>query len=244
MGRMSGVLRDDIREQIMRGELRVGDKLPTERELAELHGVSRPVVREALRNLEGAGLLEFRAGAHGGAFLKSVHGVTVAQSINDSLFLGNVTIQEITEARLCILGRAVELAAKRGTKAQFDAIEANIEETEKLLKKDNDDLSAAAIMEYYSLLCAASRNDMFAILIEALSNIVIQIMLKIKPDFVIADFIATRHKILDHLRNQEAALAKEALQKHLLVLHSLIITSSENLYDLNLSASISQRKDS
>jgi len=59
---------EQIRASIVTGTLPVGERLPSERELAETFGVSRPTLREALRVLEAMGLLDIRLGAQGGAF--------------------------------------------------------------------------------------------------------------------------------------------------------------------------------
>lgn len=59
---------EQIRASIITGTLPVGERLPSERELAEMFGVSRPTLREALRVLEAVGLLDIRLGAQGGAF--------------------------------------------------------------------------------------------------------------------------------------------------------------------------------
>jgi DNA-binding FadR family transcriptional regulator len=63
---------DDVVEQVRRsivdGDIEAGDRLPSERDLAEQFGVSRATLREALRALEALGLLEIRRGAQGGAF--------------------------------------------------------------------------------------------------------------------------------------------------------------------------------
>jgi DNA-binding GntR family transcriptional regulator len=63
---------DDVVEQVRRsiadGDIGAGERLPSERELAEQFGVSRATLREALRALEALGLLEIRLGAHGGAY--------------------------------------------------------------------------------------------------------------------------------------------------------------------------------
>jgi DNA-binding FadR family transcriptional regulator len=59
---------DQVRAAIFDGSILAGERLPSERELAEQFGVSRATLREALRALEAVGLIEIRVGAHGGAF--------------------------------------------------------------------------------------------------------------------------------------------------------------------------------
>ena len=59
-----------LKNAILGGEYRAGDKLPSERELIELFQVSRTVVREAIKSIEAGGLVEIRQGATGGAFVK------------------------------------------------------------------------------------------------------------------------------------------------------------------------------
>ncbi len=59
---------DQVRTAIIDGSILAGERLPSERQLAEQFGVSRATLREALRALEAVGLIEIRLGAHGGAF--------------------------------------------------------------------------------------------------------------------------------------------------------------------------------
>ncbi|HEY9280152.1 MAG TPA: winged helix-turn-helix domain-containing protein, partial [Eoetvoesiella sp.] len=59
---------EQIRREVAAGTLRPGDRLPPERELAEQLGVSRTAIREALRSLENAGLVQCQQGMGGGAF--------------------------------------------------------------------------------------------------------------------------------------------------------------------------------
>ena len=102
------VIGDQIREQVRSGTLKPGDKLPPERTLAEQFGTSRNAVREALRALEHAGLINLQKGAHGGAFITDGDPEAVAQSIEDLLHLGGVELTDITDARLLIARAIVE----------------------------------------------------------------------------------------------------------------------------------------
>src|SRR5882672_6430946 len=77
-----------IREQLSKGALKPGDRLPSERELAEQFGLSRNTVREALRSLEMSGILEFRKGATGGAFVREAHSEAVISGFSDLFRMG------------------------------------------------------------------------------------------------------------------------------------------------------------
>src|SRR5438270_396880 len=59
---------DQLREAILSGRIRPGDRLPGERQLCESFGVGRPTLREALRSLEATGLIEVRPGKGGGSY--------------------------------------------------------------------------------------------------------------------------------------------------------------------------------
>ena len=81
---------DQIRGMVAAGRLRPGDRLPPERELAATFRVSRNTLREALRALELAGMIESRKGATGGAFVRSGNPQVVVGGMHYSLlfFLG------------------------------------------------------------------------------------------------------------------------------------------------------------
>jgi DNA-binding GntR family transcriptional regulator len=80
---------DDVVEQVRRsiadGAIGAGERLPSERELAEQFGVSRATLREALRALEALGILEIRLGAHGGAFAREQPGDRITSALRDVL---------------------------------------------------------------------------------------------------------------------------------------------------------------
>ena len=93
---------DQIRGQLTSGALQPGDRLPPERELAEQFSLSRNTVREALRSLEMAGVLEFRKGATGGAFVREGQGDAVIAGFSDLFRLGAIRPADLTEARLIV----------------------------------------------------------------------------------------------------------------------------------------------
>lgn len=114
-GRISALVADQIRTLILEGRLQQGDRLPSERELAERFGVSRVTVRDALRILEVAGLIEVRLGASGGAFVTAPSANIVAEGIANMLMTAAVTPDEVVESRLVLELGIVSLAAARAT---------------------------------------------------------------------------------------------------------------------------------
>jgi GntR family transcriptional repressor for pyruvate dehydrogenase complex len=108
-----------IRGEISSGELRPGDRLPPETDLARSLGVSRPTVREALKVLEALNVLESSTGPTGGTFVKSLDDVGVAEYLTDSITLlldtDELTLEELWSAREAIEILSVGRAASRRT---------------------------------------------------------------------------------------------------------------------------------
>lgn len=104
-----------MRGQILSGALRPGDRLPTERELARQMGVSRVTVRDAVRTLETARLVEVRVGAGGGPFVTHPPLEAVTESLGTHLRLRGTTFLELAEVRQALEVRAVRLACERAS---------------------------------------------------------------------------------------------------------------------------------
>ena len=90
---------NQIAERIQSGVIRSGERLPAERELCESFGVSRPTLREALRGLEALGIVETRAGAHGGTFAVVPSLNHIADALSTLVNLKGATSQHLDELR-------------------------------------------------------------------------------------------------------------------------------------------------
>ncbi|MFC9502598.1 FadR/GntR family transcriptional regulator [Streptomyces sp. NPDC057002] len=107
------------------GQLRAGDRLPAERELAETFGVGRSAVREALKSLSLLGLLEIRQGD--GTYVKGATSDLLPQVLEWGLMLGDHTMDELLEARASIEVDLAELAALRRTDNDVTALESHLD---------------------------------------------------------------------------------------------------------------------
>lgn len=116
------VVFDQLVTDVVAGELASGSALPGERRLAELLGVSRPVVREALQRLAQAGLVEVR---HGGSTTVRDYSRSAGLELLPRLLLRGgrldvAVVRSILEARLAVGPEVAALAARRGTHVRAD----------------------------------------------------------------------------------------------------------------------------
>jgi GntR family transcriptional repressor for pyruvate dehydrogenase complex len=120
--RLSDQISNQIKKLIISKNIQVGDKLPTERELASQLGVSRVVIREALRSLEQAGFIEIRPGQAGGSFVSNKLYKPLFDSIYDLLQDGDLTLEHFYQAREAIEAFNIELAIQNITKKDIKAL--------------------------------------------------------------------------------------------------------------------------
>jgi GntR family transcriptional repressor for pyruvate dehydrogenase complex len=111
VAKASLVIAAHFRARIARGELHAGEPLPVERELMERFGVSKPVVREALRILETEGLVDVRRGLGGGPRVRHPSISEAAMGMGVYLQIGDVLVADVWEARDRIIGSALERLA-------------------------------------------------------------------------------------------------------------------------------------
>lgn len=206
---------DQIRELIFSGVLKPGDKLPPEKQLASQFNTGRMVVREALRTLEQSGLVHIRQGSLGGAFVKNPDTAVITRSIADQIKIGNVTLQELIEARLGIEKVILDFAVMRVKNEDIDLIKKNIEDSEqKLLKGER---ATEENINFHILLAKSAKNILFEMIIESIMNVTKSFLLSLKPDVKYINNVLTYHKkIYKALEEKNLPMAKQIMEKHLL----------------------------
>src|SRR3989440_2911709 len=112
---MSTQIVAQVRDALFAKELRPGDFLGTEKELAQRFAVSRIVARDALRTLEAQGIVEIKVGSGGGARIASGNAKLFAEALAVQLDLTGVSAGEIMEAQRAVECLATELAALHST---------------------------------------------------------------------------------------------------------------------------------
>lgn len=206
-----------IREQLALGVLKPGDKLPPERDLAQQLGVSRNVLREALRSLEMAGVLRLLKGVKGGAFIQEGDTGRMNDVMRDMLSLGTISIRELSEARVYVLDLVVGLACANARQADLDALEANIERTELATSEGRLLDRVECSREFYRLLGNATGNKVIAMIMDSVTEIHMRfVYAKVASSGVAMSRLAERRRqLVAAIAARDAALASRLMRTHL-----------------------------
>jgi GntR family transcriptional repressor for pyruvate dehydrogenase complex len=132
LGRRSAYLdvADRIRATIFKDKLGLFQRMPSERDLAAQFGVSRVVVREAIRTLESSGLVTVKKGPKGGIFVAQDYERPIIDTVTNLLAGGEANLDNLFEMRLLIEPYAAARVAAAGTEADFAMLESKIVEAE------------------------------------------------------------------------------------------------------------------
>lgn len=221
--RISERVEEKIKEAIFEQHYHVGDKIPSERELAEMFECSRLSVREALRSLERSGLLEIKKGVTGGAYVLKTDAEPVVRSLKDMLMLGQVSIEEIAEARLVIEPTLCALAAEKATPEDI----ARLEQINQTLKDlfDTGDPFRENDPRIHTVIAEISGNKVLAITVKALMEIHAARMREIKLNQrVKKDILHYHEEIIGALKAKNKELAFEYMKKHVLSVRDALIS--------------------
>ena len=199
-----------IADLILSGNLERGAKMPTERELVEELGVSRPTVREAMIALEITGFVENSFGA--GAYVSNTPPPT--SPLTDMNQPGPF---ELLEARMLIEGEVAQLAAQHVTDRELDNLRAC---NERMHTNDPDEFWLSD-EEFHVAIAGASKNSAFANIVRDFWRqrtrmpMCVRMTERVSVDDVRDGIIDTHHRIVDALAARDGERAKTEIQAHL-----------------------------
>jgi len=163
--RLSEEVSGELQRRIARGELKSGDRLPTEKALGDAFGVSRAVVREAIARLKADGLIETRQGS--GAYV-----VDTPKSINLRFWQGSgpeiEELRDIFELRAMVEGAVAELAAQRRDAGDLQAMAEHLQAMDDAMANDRDGTEADD--NFHIAMAQATHNAYVSRLVEFLGR--------------------------------------------------------------------------
>jgi len=203
-----------LQDLIVQGVIKTGTRLPTERELAEMFGVSRTVIREAVHSLSARGLLEVRAG--GGTFVSGPRMDSVTESLSLLLrFRTEGFLQEhLHEARRVLEVEIAARAAERATEEDIADLEDILRRTQEAL--DDRDAAAKADVEFHRALAVSTHNPLYLILLESISELLLEIRRIALQDPEAVQLALRHHRdVFEKVKRRNPAEARQAMNSHL-----------------------------
>jgi GntR family transcriptional repressor for pyruvate dehydrogenase complex len=215
VGRISEIIVEQIRLLMRQGQLTPGDRLPPERDLCERFGVSRVTVREALRMLESAGLVEIRVGARGGAFVTAPSSNRVGEGLADLLTLSVISAADVTEVRMILEVGIVPLVCERATADDLADLEKICERSEAALR--DSDYSMDMSVEFHTRVAQATHNPAVEMLVESFRGPILMSLEEardVAPEM--GGLGTTEHeRFVEAVRQRDADAASRIMREHL-----------------------------
>ena len=214
--RISSAIVDQIRELISSGRLSVGDRLPSERELAEQFSVSRVTVRDALRSLEAVGLLRIKVGANGGAFLRAPSSAEAGRGMSDMLLMAQLSPEDVAEARLVLELNTVMLAVRRADPEDIRALRSICERAASLLSTGEYDVHLS--WDFHERLAVATHNPALAMIHHAFRGPLSMARARAREPAGVAH----RRTVEEHTELVDALEARDAERARAILAHHLV----------------------
>ncbi len=216
-GRLDEVVRH-IRNLLRDGRLRSGDRLPSERTLANDLGVGRPVVREALRMLESTGLIEVRRGS--GAYASSHGRASLLQGLLAGGEPRRKELFDLLEVRRALEIEIAGLAAERADADALTPLADNLDAFERLVDALNPETHYDAMfkldLDFHVLLSRSTGNLFFTHILESLVELMLRSrQVTIRTPGGPRRTLAFHRAVLAAVRAGDAVRARRAMLEHL-----------------------------
>lgn len=219
--RASEAIYEQIKELIISGQFKPGDRLPSERALIDMLQRSRPTIREALRMLERAGFIRIMPGTNG-AIVQELTTDGVTQSMEMMLQASKVTLGELSEYRANNDVAVARWAAQRATTEDIAALRETLDRCRDLIEAGELSDFVAQDAVFHGQLAMAGKNQVSYILTQVLSRLVEPLMLKALERQSAQDgaamcqrIISMHQAILDAVSTGDSERAAQAMVAHI-----------------------------
>ena len=212
-----------IEEKILAKEFKPGDKLPSENQLAQIFGVSRNIVREALKALKERGLIEVKTGS--GTYVSQPQIDQISENFNRLFILNDVLLDDFFDMRLLIETQACRLAAKNITEDQLAVLEKTIDDMNTYGVKSKQWAQAEEL--FHKVIAEASGNKVMYIYASSLFASM-QIYLDEALNGQNCDKIVRYHQdIFNAIKLHNSDMAANAMENHLCTAREWMKTTSK-----------------
>ena len=218
------IVADKLEEIILSDVSQLGQKLPSEQALATRFGVSRNIVREALKLLRERELIVAKNGE--GSYIAKPRAKNVTNVLNRMMTMDNIDFTNVFEMRMLLEPYACRVAAKKGTSEQFDALERNIEQMAG--SKDDSDARIRYDLQFHRMIAEMSGNKLLDCFIQSMSSLLKPILRQaLIPPQGHQSGIQYHQRLVSVLRAGDEAEAERLMTEHLNVSFENYKTSNQ-----------------
>ncbi len=205
----------EIKDKIISGELKQGDTLGSQDDLAKAMGVSRASLREALNRLSLMGLIETRQGS--GTFVSKTMPANYMTSLSSLLIMDQASATELLDARLHIESAVAALAAKNATEEDIKKMKLVLDGMENDLKSKHFESFIARDVQFHMLIAESSKNRVLMKVVEIIRDILRQFIQKFFSALPssISDALGYHKKIYEAIESHDPVAARRHMEEHI-----------------------------
>ncbi|MCL5994634.1 MAG: FadR family transcriptional regulator [Chloroflexi bacterium] len=217
--RLSEQVAARIQDLITSGEIEVDDRLPSEHDLARQMGVSRTVIREAIKALEEKGLVRTVTGS--GTYVSRVNADNMSESIGLFIEQNSSTFEDFYELRRILEVEIAALASDRATSQDIISLEKAVRRVEEIVAAGSatPDLLedfVQADLEFHNLLAKATHNPLLLVIQElAPEQLLDFIRLTARAAEAVERTLSDHRKILEGVMNRDAQVCRRLMREHI-----------------------------
>lgn len=224
--KISDKIKSDVKQAVLDGVYKPGDKLSPEVEIARQYGVSKVSVREALGELESEGLLVKKRGIFGGSFIAEPGADKMVDVVTNAFLFGGVTVTDLAEFRQILEPGLARLAATRRTENDLTVMEEYIAAIHLSIEKGDPDQTKA--IGFHKLIAEACHNRFISGLMAALVHVFQQVLDK-EPDLETArKDVRFNELFYEHIKARDGKKAELVMKKHFDALEEIIKQRRKN----------------
>ena len=202
-----------LKEAILLGIYKSGDKLPSERELTFQFQVSRGVIREAIRALELSGFVAMRQGPAGGAFITDLTFNQVGNAFLDLFLANKLSMAEVAQVRSHIEPKVAQLAAQNITPEYIKLLE-NAEKEEYISPRSYPE-RISRLTEVHHLLAQICGNHFFEAIVKSMLKLTAEVVLEVEPDHKSLHDAGEHRSIVDAVIAGDGEAASREMEHHI-----------------------------
>jgi len=210
--RVSGGVAEQLKEAILLGEFKPGDKLPSEPDLAIQFGVSRLAIREACRTLENSGFVRIRQGIGGGTFVTEPDFDHLLGTFFDLFITDKISIPALHQVRVLVETEVARLAALNITTAYAKRLLEALDLEKLPMRSHKDHVERKSQIHY--ILAEMCGNPLLELLVKFIMKSVARVLDTLQPDAESMHPVGTHNPIVEAVLSGNSRAAAAAMKKH------------------------------